>query len=500
MKTKNTLLLLGATAMATCAYAYTELVETMTVELNDGRKVEYVIEDVAKVSFDVREETTGLLISAADGSELYRSETLAPVFRYAPEEENAHVQFLFGSVDTAADLVNLKDGKYMAMVDFTDAGLFAENVSLAGESAAATVVLYEWTDGEISEVKDVVAEGTVTTSRSSKGVVTMELDATFADGTALRASYNGTPVDVADLEAIFPTPTPKNEINYYNMDGVLSNTLEITGFAKTDSSDGRVKYTAQFENSSEKCYIEMLPEYIGQVINFAEQTETNSGAPYYLFYYGSIQLASPNGQYRNQGMSGTMQVIENEDGTVTITADVTNWYKAMWGEGKSGTPERVTIEYTGECEGLAPKAKNTVEYYNMDGDLSNNLAITSFAKTNSSDGRVKYTAQFENSSEKCYIEMLPEYIGQVINFAEHTETNSGAPYYLFHYGSIQLASPNGQYRNQGMSGTMQVVENGDGTVTINADVTNWYKAMWGDGKSGTPERVVIEYRGECSGL
>ena len=28
MKTKNTLLLLGATAMATCAYAYTELVET----------------------------------------------------------------------------------------------------------------------------------------------------------------------------------------------------------------------------------------------------------------------------------------------------------------------------------------------------------------------------------------------------------------------------------------------------------------------------------------
>ena len=124
MKTKNTLLLLGATAMATCAYAYTELVETMTVELNDGRKVEYVIEDVAKVSFDVREETTGLLISAADGSELYRSETLAPVFRYSPEEENAHVQFLFGSVDTAADLVNLKDGKYMAMVDFTDAGLF----------------------------------------------------------------------------------------------------------------------------------------------------------------------------------------------------------------------------------------------------------------------------------------------------------------------------------------------------------------------------------------
>ena len=500
MKVKNMLLALGAATLATGAYAYTELIETMTVELNDGSKVEYVIEDVAKVSFDVREQTTGFLLTGADGQELYRAETLAPLFRYAPDGENAHVQFLFGSANDAASLAALKDGKYMAVVDFTTAGLFAENVNLAGESPAATIVLYEWTDGEISEVKDVVTEGAVTTSRNTKGVVTMELEAAFADGTAIRVSYNGTPVDVADLEAIFPTPAPKNEVNYYDMDGVLSNTLKIAGFAKTDSSDGRVKYTATFDGSSEKCYLEMTPEYVGQVVNFAEHTEASSGAPYYLFYYGSIQLASPNGQYRNQGLSGTMQVVENGDGTVTITADVTNWYKNPWGEGKAGTPERVTIEYTGECEGLVVKGKNTVEYYNMDGVLANNLNITSFAKTDSSDGRVKYTATFDGSSEKCYLEMTPEYVGQVVNFAEHTEASSGAPYYLFYYGSIQLASPNGQYRNQGLSGTMQVVENGDGTVTITADVTNWYKNPWGEGKAGTPERVVIEYRGECSGL
>ncbi len=65
---------------------------------------------------------------------------------------------------------------------------------------------------------------------------------------------------------------------------------------------------------------------------------------------------------------------------------------------------------------------------------------------------------------------------------------------------MQLASPNGEYRNQGLSGTMQVVENGDGTITVNADVTNWYKSLWGDSRDGTPERVVIEYKGECSGL
>ncbi len=500
MKIKNMLLAFGAAAMATCAYAYTELVETMTVELNDGSKVEYAIEDVAKVSFDIREETTGFLLTGADGQQVYRAETLAPVFRYAPEGENAHVQFLFGTVDNAAALADLKECSHMVVVDFTNAGLFAADVNLAGDSPAATVKIYEWTDGEVSAVNELVSEGTVTTSRNTKGVVTMELEARFDDGTSLRASYNGTPVDVDDLEVLFPTPGPKNELNYYNMDGALANTLKITGFAKTDASNGRVKYTAVFENSSEKCYIELMPEYVGQSINFAEHTEANSGTPYYFFYYGSVQLASPNGEYRNQGLSGTLQVVENEDGTLTVNADVTNWYKSLWGDSRAGTPERVTIEYTGECEGLAPKAKNTVEYYNMDGVLANTLNIASFAKTSASSGRVKYTATFEDSSEKCYIELMPEYVGQSINFAEHTEANSGTAYYIFYYGTVQLASPNGEYRNQGLSGTMQVVENGDGTISVNADVTNWYKSLWGDSRAGTPERVVIEYKGECSGL
>ena len=352
MNTKKILLAFGAAALATGAYAYTELVETMTIELNDGTKVEYAIEDVAKVSFAVCEKTTGFLLTDSTGRELYRAEKVDPIFRYAPEGENAHVQFLFGSGDGVAELADLRAGQYMAVVDFTTAGLFVDSVSLAGETTAATVVLYEWTDGEISGVRDVVTEGTVTTSRTTKGVVTMELEASFADGTGIRVSYSDKPVDVEDLEVIFPTPAPKNELCYYNMDGEPAATLEITGFTKTNSSDGRVKYTPTFEVSSEKCYMEITPEYIGKLINFAEHTDANAGAPYYLFYYGSVQLASPNGQYRNQGLSGTMKVVENEDGTVQIDADVTNWYKAPWGDGKSGTPERVVIRYTGECSGL----------------------------------------------------------------------------------------------------------------------------------------------------
>ncbi|MDE5625591.1 MAG: hypothetical protein K2I61_04640, partial [Muribaculaceae bacterium] len=70
MKIKNMLLAFGAAAMATCAYAYTELVETMTVALKDGSKVEYAIEDVAKVSFDITEETPGLQLTRADGPQV----------------------------------------------------------------------------------------------------------------------------------------------------------------------------------------------------------------------------------------------------------------------------------------------------------------------------------------------------------------------------------------------------------------------------------------------
>ena len=81
MKAKNILLALGTVAMATSAYAYTETVETMTVELNSGKTVVYNVNEINKVSFGSHDETIGFLITGADGNELYRAENIATLFR-----------------------------------------------------------------------------------------------------------------------------------------------------------------------------------------------------------------------------------------------------------------------------------------------------------------------------------------------------------------------------------------------------------------------------------
>lgn len=501
---------IGAAAVGTLAYAYTETVETMTVELQDGQKVEYKIEDVAKVSFDAHEETIGFRITDANDAELYRSATAEPMFRMAPEDESAATTFLFGTVENAAELADLKEGKYMVRVDMTNAALFQPDLDIAVADAGVTVRLYEWTDGEISATHENVTEGTITTSRNARGIFTMELQAKFEDGVALRASYRALPTDVTDLEVLFPTPGPKNALNYYDRNGDLTvASAKIVGFKKepyTKSSllKGAYAYTAIMDDgfSTSSCTIVMQPDAVGQKFEFASMTEESN--PLWSFEYkynnDGFQVFANNPKSGMTAIEGTLEIIEHEDGTLTVNADVTNKYKNFGNT--YGDNRRVTIEYEGACEGLEPAPKNNVEYYNQDGTLTRTVAIEGFKKTSSSfSGTVKYTATLggDNAYTKCYLEMKPELVGQLINFADFTEVpEGGASQFMFYFDDVQLAGPNSQWKPQGTLGTMQVVENGDGTITVKADVFNKYINNGTEG--GNNIRVVIDYKGECSGL
>lgn len=352
MKAKSLLFALAAASIGSMAYAYTEKVETMTVELQDGSKVEYKIENVAKVSFESREETIGFRIADANDAELYRSETVNPMFIL---DLSTSSTLLFGSAENAAELADLKNGKYMIRLDIANSAYKQPDVNIAAENSGVVLSLYEWTDGEISAVHENPTEGTLTTALSAKGVFTMELEAKFTDGLAVRASFSGKTTEISDLEVIFPTPGPKNEVKYYNADGGLNRAVTIEGFAKKVSGNGNLKYTATLGGDDEytKCEIEMKPEFLGQLIDFATYTEKPAdGAPLFSFRFDNIQLSSPNEQWRNQGLKGTMQVVENADGTITVTADVVNKYIAGGSTTEGGTPERVVIEYKGACDGL----------------------------------------------------------------------------------------------------------------------------------------------------
>ncbi|MDE6528213.1 MAG: hypothetical protein K2L78_04130, partial [Muribaculaceae bacterium] len=335
-----------ALTMGTSAFAFQELVETMTVELSDGTTVEYTIDNIEKVSFEIRQNNIGMLLTSGEGAEIFKSENFGSLFRYVPEQEGLRVQFLFGTAQDATTLGNLATGSHMFVMEMAPSALYQGEVQLTGNDTPASITMYEYTDGEISNTVADVTSGTVSTSRTAKGVLTIELDATFADGTALRASYNGTPADVTDLEEIFPTPGPKNDLKYYNNDGAIQLHSAITGVTKTVKSDGMWKFAFTLESSSEQCYIEINPDFIGQKVDFAT-AETGT----FNFRYAGVQVSSPNNEYRNEGVEGTIEITDNGDGTCTIYADVTNKYKNLWGSGFGGNNERVVIDYSGECQG-----------------------------------------------------------------------------------------------------------------------------------------------------
>ena len=113
---------------------------------------------------------------------------------------------------------------------------------------------------------------------------------------------------------------------------------------------GAAVYTAIFDedHSDIKCEIHLDPSWVGKAIDFA--TIEKSSKPVCYFCYGSIQIYSNNDYAGMSGTKGTVEVIENEDGTLTVNAYVTNQY-LNWGM-SGGTPERATVEYKGACEGL----------------------------------------------------------------------------------------------------------------------------------------------------
>lgn len=468
MKAKNIMAALLAVTMGTSAYAFKELVETMTVELSDGSKVEYTIGDIEKVSFDIRENNIGMMLTSPEGTDICKRENFGGMFRYIPQQEGTRVQFLFGTAENASALGDLATGSHLFVMEMAPSALYQGEVQLTGEEAPASITMHEYTDGEISNSIADITTGTVSTSRTAKGVLTVEIDATFANGTSLKASYNGTPADVTDLEELFPTPGPKNDLKYFDNDGNLSLNSAITGVKKTVKGDGMWKFSFLLENNSEQCFIEINPQFIGSKINFAT-AETGT----FNFRYSNIQLSSPNNDYRNQGAEGFIEIIDNGDGTCTIYADVTNKYKNMWGEGFGGNQERVVIDYGGACEGLEPVVNNEMLFFNPDGIQINQTDVVAVSKKTVRGGEmIQYSFEVANADlaetwyNKIYIQIPPSLIG------EEFDITTAESLVVCYFCDIQVASPNNEYRPVAKAGKIKITDDEAGNITIAADVTD----------------------------
>ncbi len=193
-------------------YAYTEETEKMTVELNDGSTVEYNVEDIKLLSFSVDVANVAFSITANGGEEVVKMEAIPSVLRVTPAADSGDPYgFAFGMVaaENAADLLA---GKYAVEFNITQTMINNGEVALGGSDASASVKLYTYADGAVENVLESVTDGTLTTAIDRKTKkVTIELNATYEDGTVVRASYDGPVVDVESLEGVNTAPVYSNE-------------------------------------------------------------------------------------------------------------------------------------------------------------------------------------------------------------------------------------------------------------------------------------------------
>ena len=492
---KNILLSAGVALTGLLAYAYTEVTETMTVELRDGSSVVYEVESVEKVSFKIEEATISLNVTEPGGEKNFRSETLETLFRYLPEDNDQQVQLFFGTETAATDFASLANGSYFFRLNCALSSLYQGEVSLT--DGAVTLLGYECVDGEIVNTLENVSEGTLSTLRNSKGVLTLELDAKFADGTAVRASYQGSPVDITSVEELFPSGRIVNKFEYYNQDGVLSASYAIEGASVTTITSEWSRYKGldcfklDFGDPDlPSCEIYIDPSLMGQELDLSSTENINVAIK-----YNNVQVAGSS-DIGMKAKIGKIQVFNNGDGTCLILADVTNKYDSWGIEG--GTPERVVVSYNGPCEGLAPVVPNEFHYYNSDGeDFANSVIDGVTMKTITSEwsrykGMNCYTMSFENSNitNKCEIYIDPELLGQELDLSSSENIKVA-----LNYNTVQVAGSS-DIGMKAKIGKIQVIDNGDGTCEIHADVTNKYES-WGM-EGGTTERVTVDYAGDLT--
>ncbi len=474
-----------AVAGGAAALAATELVETMTVKLTDGTTVEYKVTDVEKVSFDTK--TVSVL-----------GENYFKYFNADGEQTNQ------GDI-TGAKKTVLKNGWWK--VEFAneqdlkisielDPSLVGEVVNFAARTNAGFNFRYDniQVSGPNDEYRNVGLKGVFCLEDNGDGTLNFKADVTNLYSNSYTTN-GGTPERVeieytGACEGLEVAPVVKEDyFEYFNADGELTNQGDITGAKKTVLKNGWWK--VEFANSQDlKISIELDPSLVGEVVNFAARAEAG-----FNFRYDNIQVSGPNDEYRNVGLKGAFCLEDNGDGTLKFTADVTNLYSNSYTT-SGGTPERVKIEYEGACEGLevAPVVKEDYfEYFNADGELTNQGDITGAKKTVLKNGWWK--VEFTNSQNlKISIELDPSLVGEVVNFAARAEAG-----FNFRYDNIQVSGPNDEYRNVGLKGAFCLEDNGDGTLKFTADVTNLYSNSYTT-NGGTPERVKIEYEGACEGL
>lgn len=328
--------------------AYIVKTEKMTINSKDGNRLVFNIADIDSVAFSV--DSTNVYLNLEINGKTPISLTEPPVvFRSTPAEEGGAYHFGLGTAVNPASPDEIRAGKYGLEIAIDAAYLNTGTLELGnGKENHASVILYEYEDGEVVSAINEIKQGNITTAldrKSSK--VTLALNLLFADGSHAVLDFNGKVTDVENISGLNPPKELKNSLIYYGMDGNEAVRSDIVSVSKSVSSwSGKTTFTFNFPDDSSALTTKLVvkPEAIGIPIDFASLTSN-----IVEFTYGHIQVSGPE-PYRNRGLKGSLLIVANEDGSYKISADIYNKYECAETGAKGDGNERVVINYSGPVE------------------------------------------------------------------------------------------------------------------------------------------------------
>lgn len=151
----------------------------------------------------------------------------------------------------------------------------------------------------------------------------------------------------------------------------------------------------------------------------------------------------------------------------------------------------------------APVFNNEFQYFNADGTLTMSAKLVECTRqTVSTRGfqmeRLILLNEENDTGKNITIEIKSDLFNLLIG-TEIDMPTAADDAINFKFNSIQLSGPNTTYGNIATNAKVKITDNGDGTFTIEGDVTNKYKYSWGS-EGGTPERIVFNYTGALTQL
>ena len=225
-------------AAAICAATLTAAIEEemMIIRLANGNTVEYPVESVSSVRFEVREIRQDFMVTFP-GADPIVTPIINPIFRVVPTETGQPVAFGFGTVETAENPADITAGEFGVLMSVSPSKVYTGTIDLAAEKSSYSLQLLQYEDGEVKTRWIDVTSGEITTSRNIKnGQVSIAIDAIFDDGTSLRVECSGRPSDVTSIDAMIPEHQFSNEAFYYNSDEKLVGNPTVESVSKVSKN------------------------------------------------------------------------------------------------------------------------------------------------------------------------------------------------------------------------------------------------------------------------